>query len=264
MSTIANAQVDRYPYPRRRPLRYAMRRMATFLLHRLSNLTIVGQENVPETGPIIVVANHFSALDVAAMAACIDRPMEFLGGHHFVNGPRWLMWLPKLYGFYEVHRGSVSRNAMRASTAVLAQKGFLMIFPEGGAWAHVLRPARPGAALLASMTNARILPVGLDGLPQMFPSLRKGFRSEVTIRIGKPFGPLHAEGRGRQRREQLDRLGDDIMQHIATLLPPERRGVYSDDPALRTAAQKVAAYPFDDLHITGPQNRTSGIEPKVE
>lgn len=263
-STLNPKLLAAYPYPRRRPLRYAMRRTAAALLSALSEFHVIGQENVPAAGPIIVVANHFSPYDVAAMVACIDRPMEFLGGRHFVNGPEWLMWLPRLWGFYEVNRGAVSRNAMRASEAVLAQNGFLMIFPEGGAWAHVLRPARPGTALIATMTGARLLPVGLDGLPHMFPHLRKGKRGPVTIRIGKPFGPLTASGRGRERRRQLDELGDEIMRHIAPLLPPERRGVYSEDPALRAEAEKVADYPFDDLHETGPKNRSTGFEPKID
>jgi len=31
------------------------------------------------------------------------------------------------------------------------------------------------------------------------------------------------------------------------VIPPERRGVYSDDPAIRAAAQEVAVYPYDNL-----------------
>lgn len=242
---------EQYPYPRRRFRRYLMRRLARFLLNTLSRLEIIGLENVPQTGPIIVVANHFNHTDVAAVVATIDRPMEFLGGNQFAFAPTLLKWLPGLWGFYRVRRGAVSRDAMHASTAVLAQNGFLMIFPEAGAWADVLRPARPGTAFLAVRTGVSLLPVGLDGLTNLFPALRAGRRAKITIRIGKPFGPLHAQGRGRKRREQLDALGDMIMQRIAELLPPERRGVYADDPALRAAAEEVAAYPFHDLNPMG-------------
>jgi hypothetical protein len=36
------------------------------------------------------------------------------------------------------------------------------------------------------------------------------------------------------------------MAHIAELIPPERRGHYSDDPAIRAAAQGTEVYPWDD------------------
>ncbi len=242
---------DKYPYPRRRIRRYLMRRLGRFLLGTLSHLEIIGLENVPKEGPLIVVANHFNATDVAAMIVAIDRPMEFLGGNQLVFAPTLLKWLPSLWGFYRVHRGAVSRDAIHASTAVLAQNGFLMIFPEAGAWADVLRPARPGTAFIADRTGARLLPVGLDGMINIFPALGKRQRAKVTIRIGKPFGPLKAEGRGRARREKLNAIGDTIMQHIAELLPPERRGMYSDDPVLRAEAEKVAEYPFHDLNPMG-------------
>jgi len=83
----------------------------------------------------------------------------------------------------------------------------LSIFPEAGSWAKVLRPARPGAALLASRTQALILPVGLTGLTNLFPSIRKGKRATVTIKVGKPFGPLFVSERGESDRKKLDEWG---------------------------------------------------------
>lgn len=255
MNSTAKSATDRYPYPRRRPTRYVMRRLAAFLLRRLSKFKVIGRENVPQHGPLIVVANHFSPFDVAIMVACIDRPIEFLGGFHLVDAPAWLKWLPRLWGYYAVHRGSVSRNAMRAAVAVMAQNGFLMIFPEGGSWAQVLRPARPGTAFLATQTEAQLLPVGIDGVPELFPGLRRGKRAAITVHIGRPFGPLQVNGKGRQRREQLDQLGDEIMQQIALLIPAPKRGVFSDDPQIRAAAQEAAVYPYHNLHETGIPNK---------
>ena len=47
---------------------------------------------------------------------------------------------------------------------LLKRGGIIGIFPEGGNWATVLRPARPGPAYLATQTGAPLLPVGIDGL----------------------------------------------------------------------------------------------------
>lgn len=153
-----------------------------------------------------------------------------------------MTWIPKAWGYYAVRRRRASRRAIRAA---LAQDWVLGIFPEGGSWADVLRPARPGTAYLAAKTGAPLLPIGLDGLTEIFPSLRRGRRARVTVRIEPVFGPFRRKG-WRPGREALEEIGDEIMRHIAALLPPERHGVYSADPGLRQAALEVADWPFED------------------
>ncbi|MGD8463494.1 MAG: lysophospholipid acyltransferase family protein [Anaerolineae bacterium] len=239
---------SQFPYPRRRVIRYLMQRLTHLGFCLLTKLQISGEENLPSSGPLIVVANHFHFADTAAIIRAIPWPLDFLGGTQLVDAPPGLVWIPKLWGYYAVRRGSASRTALRAAKAVLAQNGVLAIFPEGGSWAPVLRPARPGTAYLAAETGSRLLPIGLDGVTELFPTLERGKRATVTIRIGPPFGPFQTKGRGHTRRQQLEKIGHEIMQHIAALLPPERRGVYASDPAIRAAAEAVAAYPYDDLN----------------
>jgi hypothetical protein len=64
--------------------------------------------------------------------------------------------------------------------------------------------------------------------------------------FSRPFGPFKAEGHGQRHREQLDKIGHEIMHHIAELIPPERRGHYSNDPAIREAAKGTEIYPWAD------------------
>jgi 1-acyl-sn-glycerol-3-phosphate acyltransferase len=236
-----------YPYPRRRLVRRTMQALARLALRTLADFRVTGREHLPERGPLLVVANHFSTLDTAALVASVPWPMEFLGGFQLVDAADSVKWIPRLWGYYAVRRGSVSRTAMHAASAVMRQGGVLAIFPEGGSWAQVLRPARPGTAYLAVHTGARILPIGLDGLVDLVPALRHGKRATVTARIGAPFGPFPEAARGRAGRAALDALGETMMKAIAALLPPERRGVYADDPALVAAAQEAAIYPYHDL-----------------
>jgi 1-acyl-sn-glycerol-3-phosphate acyltransferase len=237
-----------FPYPRRRPVRYLLRKLSRLAFALLTDFHVLGLENLPQSGPLIVVANHFHFADPAAIIGTLPWPMDFLAGFHLIDAPAVTTWLPKAWGAYTVRRGAASRQAMRASIAVLAQNGILGIFPEGGSWAAVLRPARPGTAYLAARSGAQLLPLGLDGLVDIFPHLRRGRRAQVTVRIGKPFGPLLAPGHGPQRRQRLEKIGDEIMEQIAELLPPERRGVYSSDPAIRAAAREAAVYPYHDLN----------------
>lgn len=237
---------QKYPYPRRYLVRKACQKLIHAALGALTNLHITGKENLPDGGPLLVVANHFSFVDPVAMIRAVPWPIEFVGGFQMPNAPPAVRWLPKLWGYYPVHRGSFSTDALRAAEAILEQNGVLGIFPEAGNWATVLRPGRPGAAFLAVRTGAPILPMGFANLNEIFPSLREGRRARISIRIGKTFGPFQAEGRGRERRPKLDAIGHEIMERIAQLIPPEKRGYYSEDPAIRAAAKGTEIYPWDE------------------
>jgi len=109
----------------------------------------------------------------------------------------------------------------------------------------MIRPARPGAAYLAAKTGAPILPVGFTGFNEVLP-IRFRNQSKVTIRVGKPYQPAPVTGRGRERREQLDALGDQFMKEIADLIPDHLRGKFSSDPAVREKAKEVEDYPWEN------------------
>ena len=231
---------------RRRPVRFLLKKLSIPAFAALMQLEILGEENLPNSGPLLVVGNHFSFIDPVAFVRMAPWPIEFVGGAANPGAPAWTRVIPFLWGYHKLYRGTGSRDALRAGEEILNNGGFLGIFPEGGNWATVLRPARPGVSFLATRTAARILPVGLYGFTEVFPSLGHFKRAKATIHIGKPFGPVMASGSGRARRKQMDEIGHTIMRSIAELLPPEMRGAYSDDPAIREAARGTEIYPWAD------------------
>ncbi len=231
---------------RRRPVRFLLKKISIPAFAVLTHMEILGDENLPKSGPLLVVGNHFSFIDPVAFVRMAPWPIEFVGGAETPHAPLWTRVIPFLWGYHKLYRGTGSRDALRAGEAILNKRGFLGIFPEGGNWATVLRPARPGVSFLAARTDARILPVGLYGFTQVFPSLGHFRKAKVTINIGRPIGPFMATGAGRSRREQLDEIGHTIMRSIAELLPPGLRGYYSEDPAIREAARGTEIYPWAD------------------
>jgi len=231
--------------PRHRPIRSVLRLLIRLGLGTLCKLSVEGRENLPEGGPLLVVANHFHFADPVAIIRAMPWPLEFIGGFRLPNAPKGVRWLTSLWGTHRVRRGGSSRQALKAAESVLKQGGILGIFPEGGSWAQTLRPARPGAAYLATRTGTQLLPVGIEGLTEMFSSLARFRRARVTIRIGKPFGPFAPVESGRAGREQIDRLGEIIMRQIGALIPEDRLGVFSADASVREAAAEDAVYPWD-------------------
>jgi len=227
-------------------IRRVLRGIARAAFHLLADVQVEGKENLPAHGPVILVANHFHFTDPALMLSISPWPPDFIGGFHMPNAPQFVTWIPRLWGIIPVRRGTATTDALRAAEDVLNRGGVLGVFPEGGNWATVLRPARPGAAFLAVRTGVQLVPMGFDGLTDLFPGLKKGKRGHITVRIGKPFGPFANVGRGRERRQHLDEIGHEMMRHIAELIPPERRGHYSDDPAIRAAAAGTEVFPWDE------------------
>jgi 1-acyl-sn-glycerol-3-phosphate acyltransferase len=234
-------------YPRRRVTRFVLRSLSGMAFALLGRMRIEGLENLPKSGPCIVVANHFHFADPVALLWLSRRQVEFIGGFRFVFAPRIVRFLPHLWGYFPAYRGGYSRQTLRSAQEVLAQDGVVALFPEGGIWAQVLRPPRPGAAFLALETGVPVVPVGLDG----FTGLFKSWRPELTVRIGPPVGPFQRHGAGADRRAQTDLVGEEIMRAIARLIPAERHGVFSDDPARQEAAWAVSAFPFEREELRG-------------
>jgi len=231
--------------PRHRVIRAILRALIRVGLAILSKLTIEGAENLPDRGPTLVVANHFHFADPVIVIRAMPWPLDFIGGFRLPNAPTGVKWLTRLWGTMRVRRGGSSREALRAAEETLKAGGILGIFPEGGSWAAVLRPPRPGAAYLAARTGTIVVPIGLDGVTDLFSSLLRFRRARITVRIGVPFGPFEEVPSGRAGRNEIDRIGQRMMEEIASLIPEERRGVYSKDDEIRAAAAEAAVYPWE-------------------
>ncbi len=238
--------IDQVQALRRRPLRFFLKKLSILAFSALTHLEIRGEENLPASGPLIIAGNHFSFIDPVAVVRMAPWPVEFTGGAETPHAPLWTRIIPFLWGYHKLYRGTGARNALQNSERILRSGGVLNIVPEGGNWATVLRPPRPGAAFLAARTGARVLPVGFFGFTQVFPRLGRRHRARVTINIGRPIGPFQAEGEGRAHRRRLDEIGHEIMRHVAELLPSELRGYYSDDQTIREAARGTERYPWAD------------------
>jgi len=237
---------QKFTSPRRKWVRTALQWLSRPAFRLLTDLEIRGVENLPQSGPLILVGNHFSFIDPVCFVRISPWQIEFLGGADRPHAPFASRIIPFLWGYHPLYRGTGAKDSIRTAEGILQQGGVLGIFPEGGNWATVLRPARPGTAFLAARTRASILPVGLVGMTEVFPSLKRGRRAKIQVNIGKPFGPFKAEGRGQHLRDQLDEIGHEIMRRIAELIPEEQRGHYSDDPAIRAAALGTEIYPWAD------------------
>jgi putative phosphoserine phosphatase/1-acylglycerol-3-phosphate O-acyltransferase len=207
-----------------------------------ARIDIKGIERIPTEGPVLLVANHrsyFDPLVVAMAAARAGRPIRFLGKKEVFDTPV-LGRLVRSIGTIEVDRGSGSHDPLRAAARALDAGEVVVIMPEGTiprgpAFFDPVLKGRSGAARLAAMTDAPVVPVGLWGTERVWPRSSKLPKlvtlnpPRVAVRVGPPVDGLTGKAVPDTKR---------LMAAIVEQLPPEAR--ISRPP---TDAQLRASYP---------------------
>ena len=193
------------------------------LLVLLTQWEIHGKENVPENGPLIVVANHLNFVDPPLLSASIPRRITFMAKEElFRSRGRAVV---RAFGAFPVRRGKLDRQAIRQAMRVIEHNHVLGLFPEGKrSQNHEIGEAEFGVAFIALRSGAPVLPIGISGSENI-----KGLRSiirrpSVTVTIGQSFAFDREEGK--ISKERLGQVTDIIMGHIAKILPTSYRGLY--------------------------------------
>ena len=209
---------------RRNFVRWSLSRIAYPWLMRID--AVSGVENIPLSGPAILMFNHIAFVDPLIIISLLPRNVVPLAKAEVMANPL-LALVPWAYGVITVRRGEVDRQALVRSVHVLQAGEVVLLAPEGTR-SPALLPAKEGVAYLAAKTGAPIVPVAVEGT-EGFPSLRRGAFREgpgATIRFGRGF--RFNVGTARPDREALHRMTEEAMYVLAAMLPPERRGAYSD------------------------------------
>jgi 1-acyl-sn-glycerol-3-phosphate acyltransferase len=207
-------------------LRAVMRTMTTVYLVGL--FKVVGVENIPRTGPLIICPNHSATLDPPMVPAFVPRGDTWsMAKSEYFRRPL-SNFIFRSYHAFPVVRHTADRVALKRSFDLLKAGHVLIIYPEGTRIeSGVLAKPEPGAGFLAQKAGCTVLPVGLTGTRECLPKgARWPRRTRVTITFGKPF--LVPQKRADGTRVSHEEASDAIMLAIAELLPPEQRGAYSD------------------------------------
>ena len=213
-------------------LRALMRTITQVYLAGLFN--VVGVENFPRSGPVIVCPNHSATLDPPMVPAFVPRGDSWSMAKSEYFSRAHLAFIFRQYHAFPVVRHTADRSALRRAFDLLRDGHVLVMYPEGTrVESGVLANPEPGAGFIAQKAGCPVIAVGLTGTRDCLP---KGAhwprRARVTITFGKPF--LVATKRPDGTRVSHQEASDAIMTAIAELLPPEQRGEFSDLEALHT------------------------------
>ena len=211
-----------------------------------AKFTIEGADNVPAEGPAILVGNHRSYFDVAAMAVALGRTprtARFLGKKELFDVPG-IGPLFRAGGGISVDRRQEdpdSPDAFAAAVRSLAGGEVVAMMPEGTIPRGIefFEPGMtgfPGAARIAHLTKAPVIPFALTGTEKVWPRSSKIpkvttllARPEVTVTFGEPVDLKY-----RSVPRDMERIFDAITE----MLPDEVR-----EPARPTLAELALTYP---------------------
>ena len=195
--------------------------------------TVVGVENIPRTGPLLICPNHSATLDPPMVPAFVPRADTWsMAKSEFFRNP-FIAFIYRSYHSFPVVRHTADRAALKRTFDLLKAGHSVIIYPEGTrVESGLLAQPEPGAGFIAQKAGCPVLPVGLTGTRECFPKgARWPRRTKVTITFGKPFVVLTKRADG--SRVTHNEASDAIMVAIAELLPPQQRGVFSDLEAYR-------------------------------
>lgn len=183
---------------------------------------INGADNIPETGPVLLCANHANALvDAVIIQSVLKRPIHPLARSGLFKN---FLLYPVLKGMQAVpvyrrqDQGDTSKNtdSFRKSYEMFARGAVLLIFPEGQSHSDPsIRDIKTGAARIALGCKESIgvmpaiIPVGLN-----FGQKGK-YRGDVLVEIGKPVDLNNVPSS--QNQEAVEQLTNLIYEKLSAV-----------------------------------------------
>ena len=165
-------------------------------------LEVVGADRLPATGPAVVAPNHDSVLDGIVLGAAISRELRFLAKAELWQS-RLLAWMLDGLDAIRIKRGCGDQLALARMQQALNAGQAVAIFPQGAIRGD--RVWHRGAARVALVTGAPLMPVRLVGTAQALSCGRIGF-PRLRVIIGEPIEVARAPENPAAATELTERL----------------------------------------------------------
>ena len=164
--------------------------------------TIIGKENIPKEGSIVLAGNHKHLYDQCLAIIATKRGIHYMAKKEYFDSK--FAWFFKGCGCISVDRSKKDPIAVEKALSVLNDGGAIGIFPEGtrNKTKEFLLPFKFGAVSMAQKTDSYIIPFGITGDYK--------FRSKnLTIQFGKPF---------KVEKMNLEEANNKLYDEVETLM----------------------------------------------
>lgn len=186
---------------------WRINRLFCLVWHRLE---VQGRDRIPDDGPVILAANHPSAVDPLLMQAGTRRLIRWLMLTQYQIKPLGFLW--RAIEPIALDRDSGDINKIRQIVDVLKEGELVGIYPEGGLQRskRELKPMEPGIGMIAKRSGAVIVPAWVEGpaiSDSMLAHILKPSRS--TVIFGEPYTP--------DTGMNAKQITDDLLERLLAL-----------------------------------------------
>ncbi|ANU10653.1 1-acyl-sn-glycerol-3-phosphate acyltransferase [Planococcus antarcticus DSM 14505] len=176
------------------------------VLSPLYRFEVIGAENFPKEGGILLCSNHIHALDPPVVGMTAPRTVHFMAKEELFKAPILGPLLPKVNAF-PVKRGMSDREALRTALKILKSGEVVGLFPEGTRSTDgVLKKGLSGAGFFALRGNADVMPCAIIGPYKAFRKVRVIYGEPIRM---EPF---------REQKASVDEVTEAIMFSIQKIL----------------------------------------------
>ena len=167
------------------------------LRHTVVNLRVIGGANIPESGPVLIVSNHVSLIDLLLIQSISPRPVRFMIQQEVLEfvPTRFIFWYLGVIKVPNLRRPKAMQRFFERSRAELRKGGVLCLFPEGGISGN-------GGLMRFKSGVAPLLPAGVQV-------------SVIPVRIGMLWGRLFTIFRGKLKYQKPRTLRSPITMRTA-------------------------------------------------
>jgi len=201
VAALMNAAVAIYIY--RLVPEFLLRFIVWLLIHTVYRLRTRGIENIPESGPALIVCNHVSFVDALVISAACRRPIRFVMDHRIFRWPvlSFVFRHSRAIPIAPAREDAAMMEAAFAEVAAALAAGELVgLFPEGKITPDgELCPFRPGITRILEANPVPVVPLALRGLwgsmfsrkdgPALSRPLRRGLFSRIELCAGEAQAP---------------------------------------------------------------------------
>lgn len=183
-----------------------------------NSLRVIGRRNMPEQGPVLVLANHQSMFDPVLVGLASRRYLSYLARATLFKN-RYFKAIIESLDAVPIDNKGLGKEGLQSTLKVLDRGKAVLVFPEGERTHDgEMEPFKPGISLLIKRVKAPIVPVGIDGafgswsrfrkVPRFSPLFLKPNDATIALSIGKPIDS--AQFVDMNREEMLAQLFDAV------------------------------------------------------
>ncbi|QQZ11012.1 lysophospholipid acyltransferase family protein [Heyndrickxia vini] len=176
----------------------------------LFRIQIIGLENFPKSGGVLLCPNHIDNLDPPVVGITAPRPVIFMGKEELFKTPVIKTLMIHL-NVFPVKRGMNDREALRKGLKVLKDDQVLGLFPEGKRSKNgELGEGLSGAGFFALRSEAAVVPCAIIGPYKPFKKLK--------VVYGKPIDMKEL----REKKASASEVTAVIMDQLKKLIETHR------------------------------------------